>query len=185
MLPRLQNDHKHIAVLLNLLKGKYQKLAEGESVNFGLVRDVVEYMQSYTEHSHHPLEDIIYDYYLERFARKDSTRRLSQEHQKLEDASTTLAATLNLILSDIVVAKEKLIEDLKAYVTMQEKHLAYEEENIFPLLEKTMTAEDWQKVESTCSAKLVDDPLFTDSDDAVFEELRSYIQSTDPVSLQH
>ncbi|MCH1925441.1 hemerythrin domain-containing protein [Shewanella sp. C32] len=184
MLPRLHNDHKHIAVLLNLLKGKYQKLADGESVNFGLVRDVVEYMQSYTEHSHHPLEDIIYEYYLERFARKDSTKRLSQEHQKLVDASTTLATTLNLILNDIVVAKEKLIEDLKAYVTMQEEHLRYEEEHIFPLLEKTMTADDWQRVESTCSEKLVDDPLFTNSDDVVFEELRGYIQTVEPISLK-
>ncbi|KFZ38270.1 hemerythrin [Shewanella mangrovi] len=183
MLPRLQNDHKHIAVLLNLLKGKYKKLADGEAINFALVRDVVEYMQGYAEHSHHPLEDIVYEYYLERFARQDSAQRLSHEHQKLVDASSALASTLNLILNDIVVAKEKLVEELKAYVTMQEQHLQFEEENVFPLLAKTMTDEDWQKVADMCSERLVEDPLFTDGDDVVFEELRHYIQSVDPTSL--
>ncbi|QSX34736.1 hemerythrin domain-containing protein [Shewanella avicenniae] len=183
MLQRLQNDHKHIAVLLNLLKGKYQKLADGETVNFALVRDVVEYMQGYTEHSHHPLEDIVYEYYLERFARQDSAQRLSTEHQKLVDSSSALAATLNLILNDIVVAKDKLVEELKDYVTMQEEHLRFEEQNVFPLLEKTMTAEDWQNVSAMCSERLVDDPLFTAGDDLVFEELRQYIQTVDPASL--
>lgn len=34
MLKRLMHDHKHIAVLLNVLKNKQMKLAEGEAINF-------------------------------------------------------------------------------------------------------------------------------------------------------
>ncbi|BCV37487.1 MULTISPECIES: hemerythrin domain-containing protein [Shewanella] len=179
MLQRLMNDHKHIAILLKLLKGKYQKLAEGEHVNFNLVRDVVEYMQGYAEHSHHPLEDIIYDYFLIKESRTEPTRRLEQEHQKLIDASSTLMATLNLILNDVVVAKEKLVTELKEYVDLQEKHMLYEEREIFPLLAKSLQDEDWQKIQSMCELKLIEDPLFSSDDNQLFDELRNYIHTAD------
>ncbi|TCN87964.1 hemerythrin domain-containing protein [Shewanella fodinae] len=181
MLQRLMNDHKHIAVLLNLLKGKYQKLSEGEPVNFCLVRDVVEYMQEYTEHSHHPVEDIVYEYYVGKFAKEESTKRLTEEHHKVVAASAALASTLNLILNDIVVAKEKLVQELRDYVTLQEQHLLYEEEHIFPKLQRKLTASDWQQIEQNCALKLIEDPLFS-SNDQMFDELRQYIQTIEPSS---
>ncbi|MDF0534458.1 hemerythrin domain-containing protein [Shewanella yunxiaonensis] len=181
MLQRLMNDHKHIAVLLNLLKGKYQKLAEGEQVNFCLVRDVVEYMQEYADHSHHPVEDIVYEYYVGKFAKEESTKRLTEEHGKVVAASAALASTLNLILNDIVVAKEKLVQELRDYVTLQEQHMIYEEEYIFPKLQRKLTESDWEQIERNCALKLIDDPLFS-SDDQMFDELRQYIQTVEPTS---
>ncbi|MFQ6371299.1 hemerythrin domain-containing protein [Shewanella sp. YIC-542] len=187
MLSRLMNDHKHIAVLLNLLKAKYQKLSDGERVNFCLVRDVVEYMQEYAEHSHHPVEDIVYAYYVEKFAKDESTKRLSEEHHKVVAASAALAATLNLILNDIVVAKEQLVQELRDYVTLQEQHMLYEEDYIFPKLQRELTDDDWAQIQQSCAQQLVEDPLFS-SDDQTFDELRQYIQTVDPasaVNLQH
>jgi len=176
MLARLNSDHKHITILLNVLKVKYRKLAEGEAVNFNLIRDVVEYMQSYAEHSHHPLEDIIYNYYLEKVSQEDSPNKLADEHHQLIDASASLMATLNLILSDVVVSREQLVVDLKEYVALQERHMNYEDTVIFPLLAKEMDKNDWGNIQELCSLKLIDDPLFSDNDNALFEELRDYIK---------
>ncbi|ASF17324.1 hemerythrin domain-containing protein [Shewanella xiamenensis] len=178
MLKRLMHDHKHIAVLLNVLKNKQMKLVEGEAINFIVVRDIVEYMQGYAERSHHPVEDIIYAYYLAHKA-NDEIDKLSAEHQVVTAASSALMNTLNLILSDIVVARDKLIADFAEYVDLQEKHMQMEEREIFPLLAKSLTEQDWKEIEQQCQASLIDDPLFLDREQQAFDDLRSYLKASD------
>ncbi|MGL4714109.1 MAG: hemerythrin domain-containing protein [Shewanella sp.] len=178
MLKRLMHDHKHMAVLLNVLKNKQMKLSGGEPINFIVVRDIVEYMQGYAERCHHPVEDIIYAYYLAHKA-NDNIDKLSAEHGVVIQASATLMATLNLILSDIVVAREKLIVDFAEYVALQERHMQMEERDIFPLLAKSLTAKDWQVIELECQKSLIDDPLFLDREQKAFEDLRAYLTASD------
>lgn len=154
------------------------KLSDGESINFIVVRDIVEYMQGYAERCHHPVEDIIYAYYLAHKA-NDSIDKLSAEHELVIQASAALMTTLNLILSDIVVAREKLIVDFADYVALQERHMQMEEREIFPLLAKTLTEQDWQLIESECQKSLIDDPLFLDREQKEFEDLRAYLTMAD------
>lgn len=175
MLKRLMHDHKHIAILLNVLKNKQIKLSDGEAINFIVVRDIVEYMQRYAERSHHPVEDIIYAYYLVHRA-SNEVDKLSAEHEIVIQASAALMNTLNLILNDIVIAREKLIADFAEYVDLQEKHMQMEERDIFPLLAKTLTDQDWQIIEQQCQESLIDDPLFLDREQRTFDELRSYLK---------
>lgn len=178
MLKRLMHDHKHIAVLLNVLKNKQMKLSEGEAINFIVVRDIVEYMQGYAERCHHPVEDIIYAYYLAHKA-NGAIDKLSAEHEVVIQVSAALMNTLNLILSDIVVAREKLIADFAEYVELQERHMQMEEREIFPLLAQHLTEQDWQVIEKECQDSLIDDPLFLDREQQEFDELRSYLNTSE------
>ncbi|GIU51667.1 MULTISPECIES: hemerythrin domain-containing protein [Shewanella] len=178
ILKRLMNDHKHIAILLDVLAKKNIKLSEGEAVNFALIRDVVEYMQVYAEHSHHPLEDITYDYFVKKFSSPCNTQ-LHEEHSRLAEYSGALMYSLNLILSDVVISREKLVTDLQAYVEIQQKHMEYEETELFPLFAKQLQAEDWQAIKSQCEKQLVEDPLFSDNDETIFEELKEHISHVD------
>lgn len=178
MLKRLMHDHKHIAVLLNVLKNKQMKLSEGEAINFIVVRDIVEYMQGYAERCHHPVEDIIYAYYLAHKT-NGAMDKLSAEHEVVIQVSAALMNTLNLILSDIVVAREKLIADFAEYVELQERHMQMEEREIFPLLAQHLTEQDWQVIEKECQDSLIDDPLFLDREQQEFDELRAYLNSSE------
>lgn len=178
MLKRLMHDHKHIAVLLNVLKNKQMKLSEGEAINFIVVRDIVEYMQGYAERCHHPVEDIIYAYYLAH-KMNGAMDKLSAEHEVVIQVSAALMNTLNLILSDIVVAREKLIADFAEYVELQERHMQMEEREIFPLLAQNLTEQDWQVIEKECQDSLIDDPLFLDREQQEFDELRAYLNSSE------
>ncbi|MCE9685295.1 hemerythrin domain-containing protein [Shewanella sp. AS16] len=175
MLQRLINDHKHIGILVSLLEKKCMRLADGEAVNFNLIRDILEYMQVYVEHSHHPLEEIIYEYYLNKVSAAVETEQLAAEHKRLFEASSVLMASLNLILSDVVVARDKLIADLQNYVALQRRHMAFEETEIFPLFSEHLNAQDWADISASSMQRLVDDPLFSDNDKQVFEELRDYL----------
>lgn len=175
MLTRLHNDHKHIAILLKLLHNKQQRLEMAKAVNFNLIRDIVEYMQSYAEHSHHPLEDLINDFYLQAHPEAAVQRLLREEHTHLIGCSSQLMATLNLILSDVPVQNEVLSDSLKEYVRIQKEHMLYEEEELFPKWKAGMSDGDWQAVATQCHERLISDPLFSDNDNALFEELREYI----------
>jgi len=179
MLARLKKDHKHIAILLNLLKVKYTRLADGKSINYNLIRDVVEYMQSYVEHSHHPLEDVINDYYLDKIEEVEDIDMLEIEHKKMAESSAALMVKLNLILSDIMVCKEELVIDLKAYVQQQAEHMAMEESVIFIFWVAVLDEHDWSEIQQLCTVKLIDDPLFSEDDNVLFEELRDYIGKSD------
>ncbi|WP_394129863.1 hemerythrin domain-containing protein [Shewanella maritima] len=178
MLKRLRRDHQHIAILLDILAKKQRKLAVGEGVNFSLVRDIVEYMQSYAEHSHHPLEDITYDFFMKKTGGLNSSQ-LHDEHTRLAESSGALMYSLNMILSDIVISREKLVADLKSYIELQQLHMEYEEREIFPHFVKSLTVEDWAEIEKLCHQKLVDDPLFSESDEVTFDELKAYIADID------
>ncbi|WP_028773157.1 MULTISPECIES: hemerythrin domain-containing protein [Shewanella] len=175
MLTRLKKDHQHIAILLQILADKHQRLLAGEMVNYNLIRDIVEYMQSYAEHSHHPLEDVIYKYHAQAFPDDTQTEELLAEHDKLNESSCTIMSTLNLILADVPVQKEQLCDDLAAYFTLQGAHLRFEEKHVFPVWKRNMRQDDWDNIEAQCAEKLMVDPLFSDDDNQVFEELREYI----------
>lgn len=183
MLKRLKRDHQHIAILLDILTGKHIRLAEGEAVNFNLVRDIVEYMQGYAEHSHHPLEDITYDYYVKKMANIGkplaSNDQLHREHDKITQATSSLMYSLNMILSDVVISREKLISDLVNYTQLQVAHMQFEEKLLFPQFAQQLDQDDWQAIEKLCYSKLVDDPLFSDNDNVIFEELREHIARVD------
>lgn len=178
MLQRLMHDHKNIATLLNILSNKLTRLAEGQGVDFHLVRDIVEYMQSYAEHSHHPLEDIIFDYYSNKTGQANCGQ-LYNEHHRLAAASGALVYSLNMILSDVVISREKLINDLQDYIELQLSHMQYEERDVFPNFVKVFDDSDWQKITVLCQKRLIDDPLFNDNDKTMFEDLRSYIENAD------
>ncbi|MGE6568258.1 hemerythrin domain-containing protein [Shewanella vesiculosa] len=178
MLQRLMHDHKHIAILLNILSNKLTRLADGQGVNFNLVRDIVEYMQSYAEHSHHPLEDIIFDYYSNKIGQANSGQ-LYNEHHRLAEASSALVYSLNMILSDVVISRDQLVKDLQEYIELQEKHMQYEERDVFPNFVNVFDEKDWQKVTVLCEKRLIEDPLFNDSNKTVFEDLRAYIEHAD------
>ncbi|QDF66342.1 hemerythrin [Shewanella sp. SNU WT4] len=177
MLKRLMQDHRHISILLSILERKTSKLESGENINFNLVKDIVSYMQEYAEHSHHPLEDIVYEYYLEKTQDKMTANRLAGEHIELNAATAALMASLTMILNDVVIPREKLIRDLHQYVTQQRSHMHYEETAIFPELEHRFSPSDWEAVGDFCQIKLIEDPLFSDNDTQLFQELKDFINT--------
>ncbi|MBB1269223.1 hemerythrin domain-containing protein [Shewanella sp. SR44-3] len=183
MLKRLLQDHKHISILLDILVQKRLRLLAGSGVDFKVIRDIVEYMQVYAEHSHHPVEDIIFSHFVAKSVSLDNKlfddMQLEDEHHKLIAASQNLMFSINLVLSDVVLSKDKLVADLSDYLTLQQQHMEYEEGRLFPLFEQHLSAVDWQEINQACQQKLIDDPLFSQTDDVLFESLREYFSNTD------
>ncbi|MGI2257761.1 hemerythrin domain-containing protein [Shewanella sp. GXUN23E] len=179
MLRRLQLDHKNISVLLNILAAQSGQLATGGAVNYRVMMDVLDYMQSYAEHSHHPVEDIVYRRLAAQASLNDLSERLFEEHKQLTRITEAFHTTLNLVLNDNPVPIDRLKEELENYISMQRSHMRYEEEIIFPLLKQYLVEADWECLADECQQQLTDDPLFSDNIKRDCQELRSLIKGSE------
>lgn len=180
MLKRLKQDHKNISVLLNILAAQSSKLVAGESLNYRIIMDVLEYMQSYAEHSHHPVEDIVYRYLQQHSQLTTLSDRMAKEHEHLSRVTAEFHSTLSMVLADHPVSRETLQSQLESYVMQQRAHMQYEEEEVFPLAQQYIDEQGWDRIADMCQ-QLTDDPLFSDKVGKECHELRALVRESELV----
>lgn len=161
MLSSLHKDHLNIAKLLQLLKYKLVAIHDEQPVSYFLIRDVVDYLREVSDKVHHPKEDLIYDYYLKyRVVEGEVANRLHEEHAKLLVAGTELKEMVEMILLDAVIPLDEFAARLEQFIALQEAHMNYEEEVIFPHLRDSLTEDDWRQLEQLWQNRAISDPLF-------------------------
>ena len=67
MIERIRREHGYMVRLLAVLRQKIALLKEEQTINYSLVREIVDYLAHHSERVHHPKEDILYHYYLEHY----------------------------------------------------------------------------------------------------------------------
>jgi hemerythrin-like domain-containing protein len=147
MLTRLLVEHDHILKTLNLLEMQFLDLCRGGMPDFSLMRSILEYVQAYPEQVHHPIEDRIFSILLERVDETALIRQLMAEHAELETETRKIRESLKLLESG-AVSKEDIRDQLSNFLIRQRQHMYIEEEKIHPLIESTLTKEDWDHVQS-------------------------------------
>lgn len=161
MLSRLRQDHRNIGQLLALLKHKHNAILVEQPISYFLVRDVIDYLKEVSDRIHHPKEELIYHYYLKYHAQDGQlAARLAREHQALTQAGDELKALVEMILLDAVIPLNKLVMQLQCFVSLQEAHMAFEEQEIFATLCEIFTEDDWRHLEQQWQHHIGDDPLF-------------------------
>ncbi|OXX28803.1 hemerythrin domain-containing protein, partial [Vibrio sp. V08_P9A1T1] len=63
MIERIRREHGYMARLLAILRDKQRQLSNEQSINYSLVREIIDYLATHSESVHHPKEDILYHYY--------------------------------------------------------------------------------------------------------------------------
>ncbi|EAS42315.1 cation-binding protein [Photobacterium profundum] len=174
MLDSIHTEHGYINRLLNILQQKLDAIENGRTVNYSLIKDIVEYLQQYAEHCHHPKEDILYHYYQSHYAKNGDMQSLEQEHHQLAQLTAEFADTVEMVLMDAVIPLDIFAEKLNVFVVRQKAHLEFEEKNIFPLIRRDFTAEDWVAVSKELQV-YQDDPLFGEHVDARYQKLSEHI----------
>ena len=163
--------------LLKLLKEKIQRLEKDQQIDYRLVKVIITYLKNYSDKYHHPLEDMIYEYYLKyRVVPDKVANRLSQEHKLIKEATIELDELLDMILLDAVVPKEQCIDRLKHFVNLQTAHMSYEEVEILPKIEASLTEDDWLKLKQQWQHDGHNDPLFGEKISEQYKELAKRIK---------
>ena len=139
---------------------------------------VIEYLLTYPDLRHHPLEDRT----LEHLQVKDLSAAepffgLYAEHREQAQTLRRIAAATQQGLQDASMPRRDYIRLLSSFVAAQRDHIRKEEASFFPAAERILDASDWAEVESKV-ADLID-PLSADPVEHRFAALRRNLASWD------
>ena len=159
MIQTLLDDHAHMLLALDVLEKQYTRIAEGNSPDIELMLNVMVYLQEYSEQFHHPMEDAIFSVLLKRDASAGKQlRELIRDHTSLEIITRQLRETLEKQKDGKRANIDVLDEIIPTLLARLRQHLEYEEDTIFPMVDRVMTRLDWENIRSMTPG--IDDPVF-------------------------
>ena len=181
----LKSEHRSIAAVLNALK-ELARMAQDAKLRpkFQVLRSMLRYIDEYPEKLHHPKED---QYLFARLvARVPAARLLVEELQAEHEEGARLIRELERTLLFFeegwpAGAREFQIA-VDKYAEFHWKHMRKEEQQLLPLAERSLSAEDWVIVDAAFAANT--DPV-AGLQQRDFEKLFARIVSLapDPVGL--
>lgn len=177
VLDKLHNDHKNFSQLLNFLEQELNQLKQCEHAELELILIAIRYMKEYPDHIHHPLENVVFHYFLDHYQEEhQAIADLLDEHESMPLLTETLLKMVQYALMDEPIKREKLCNYLEEYITTQKQHMDIEEARVYPVLKSTMREEDWNQIDSELAE--VNDPLFGRLIKESYKPLFNYISTS-------
>ena len=159
VLDRLFKDHAHIAQVLDFITAQAQAAANGQSADLEALTEVVEYLEDYPSHFHHPLEDMVCDQ-LTRARPASSTYVEGIRREHAENGSRL--AKFRQLIADAwkgeVVTQAQFASAASEFVTAERAHMDRENTELFPAAKSVLKDDDWRHLEERMPK--AQDPLF-------------------------
>ena len=170
LMTELREDHRNMAVVLNLLDDLVVQMDAGKDPDFELFDEIMRYMTVYPDAVHHPKEDVVYEQLREK--RPDLTEHLDHvpdDHRDIAHLGSLLRDEVEAVNAGAAVRREKMIEDTAAYVTRLRNHMQWEERDLFRRIDKMLDAEP-HKIDVS-DYEHIKDPVFELEVEAGFRRL--------------
>lgn len=159
ILNKLHNDHINFSKLLAFLEKQYHLLEDCERSELSSVLDAIKYMKEYPDYVHHPLENVVFKYYLDRYeGAHEKITELLHEHEEMPLLTNKLIDMLEGALADVPQSREELCTYLDEYISIQKEHMNEEEVQVYPVLSSKLDENDWKNIDTEFAH--VEDPLF-------------------------
>ena len=174
----LREDHRNMAIVLDLLSVLVEEMEAGKDPDFELFDEIMRYMTVYPDAVHHPKEDVVYEQLREkRPDLSDGLDDVPEDHRDIARLGSLLRDEVEAVNAGAAVRREKMIEDTSAYIKRLRGHMQWEEDDLFPRIDKMLDAEphrvdvsQWQHIK---------DPVFELEIEAGFRRL---MQSLPPAA---
>ena len=170
LLDELREDHRNMALVLNVLDSTIETVAGGADPDFELVDEIMRYMTVYPDAVHHPKEDIVYAELLD--ARPDLSEELDDvpdDHRQIAALGGKLRDDVEAIIAGAAVRRVQFIEDAHDYVRRLRDHMQWEEAVLFSRVDK-MIGDDSRAVDVE-EFLHIKDPVFELEVEAGFRRL--------------
>ncbi len=174
----LREDHRNMAIVLDLLERLVDEMEAGKDPDFELFDEIMRYMTVYPDAVHHPKEDVVYEQLREK--RPDLSEGLDDvpgDHRDIARLGSLLRDEVEAINAGAAVLRDTMIEDTTAYIKRLRGHMQWEEDDLFARIDKMLDAEphqvdvsEWQHIK---------DPVFELEIEAGFRRL---MQSLPPAA---
>ncbi len=132
IIAELRDDHKNMALMLDLLERESNKIYDGDEPDYELLHDIMHYMTVYPDAVHHPKEDRLYAE-LKAFRQDLSTgfERITMDHRHIAELSVKLRNDIESINSGNPVLRKAVVADALRYVNTLRGHMQWEELDLF------------------------------------------------------
>ena len=159
LLLRLGRDHARIVQINAQLATVSEQMAEADAglgsqgaqdsqVLWDEVAECLEFLKYFADKVHHPLEDRLFDAVLHKgltpTERHLVFRNLGQ-HQEIMTLTDTLTGYIHRARSGVVIDMPVFVECLDEYLSLQRRHMTFEEMHMFPLLMSRLDNDDWNR----------------------------------------
>lgn len=175
ILKKLHNDHVNLSKLIKFLERQLILLKSCKTSDIVTTIDAIRYMKDYPDFVHHPLENVVFYYYLDHYKEAhEEILYLLNEHQQMAALTEKLFVTLEGVLAGEPQNRQILCDTLDQYIAIQAEHMNQEEANIFPMLKSTLNKQDWINIQSELSE--IKDPLFGVEVKQTYKQLLYHIE---------
>ena len=155
------DEHQSLAAILHAVRHMIKEFARGAlQPDFALLRAMVDYLDTYPEKRHHPKEDRFLFALLRQRTDEGAAAmaRLEQEHAHSDARIGELHRALEAYASGEASGYDDFARAFDVYAEFYRNHMMLEEREIFPLIKRHFTEEDWQTAEAGF-AELADPPV--------------------------
>lgn len=169
LLQRIHRDHRHFARLMDLLEALLDMFKAGEEPSYELLCELLEYLEIYADHVHHPAEELIFDRLKEAGVRHPVLDILSRQHAGLGQINKRFRCSLEGIVHSEVLRREDVERQGRELVAAMREHMRLEDEEAFPIALERLDEAAWDELLAT--APNAGDPVFGNPDPARFKAL--------------
>lgn len=179
IISRLYADHRNMGELLEVLERQLCGPRSGEQPDYAIMLDIMRYATHYADLFHHPREDFIFDLLAGREpASADLVTECKREHRVLADMGRRLFERLWAARDGTAAAPESLGSETSAYVAALRRHMAREEEELFPLAQAVLREADGSGLERALPER--EDPVFGRTVTHEYRTLRARARCEEP-----
>jgi len=161
----LRQEHRNIEKLLRVMEQELNVFDRGERPDYDVVGAVIEFFEKYPDTCHHPKEDIVYEKFKARSpGRAASIANLQAEHREGAARLHRVAQAVANVLNDQDILRETIDRIIRDFIDSERKHIALEDDVVFPAIVETLRSEDWAEIALTIADR------YGPPSDADFEE---------------
>src|SRR6516162_5489292 len=143
----LREEHRNIEKLLRVMEEELSVFDRGERPDYEVFGAIIEFFKKYPDSCHHPKEDVIYEKFKARDpGRAASIADLQVEHREGAVRLRRVAQAINSVLNDQELLRESVDRIVRDFIDNERKHIALEDEVIFPAIVDTLQPEDWADI---------------------------------------
>jgi hemerythrin-like domain-containing protein len=143
----LRQEHRNIEKLLRVMEQELSVFDRGERPDYEVFGAVIEFFKKYPDSCHHPKEDIIYEKFKARAPdRAVSIPDLEAEHREGAVRVRRVAQAIDAVLNDQELLRESVDRIVRDFIDNERKHIALEDEVVFPAITSSLQPEDWADI---------------------------------------
>jgi len=146
----IQVEHKHINQVLNILDQQLLGFSQGDSADFDLVIDSIDFLKSYLESEIETSEYLLYKKLEERNNKMHTIiEKIGQDNSTLENNLNKLSGTINEITMDAFLPRSYVYEQAQALISVYKENIDLKEEVLLPATNEALLKDDWMEFETT------------------------------------